>query len=918
MAKQNSNQPPDFSVIEKKIKELDAKIQALGGEGFPNIDKALKNMNGDVGQATRLMELLSSEASDLENVFENISTTLKNVVLDLNGGTKAATLMNRSFNKLERIADKLVDHRKDENILTIRQLKELEKQSKIEVENLEFARDRALAENIFLKKKEISVGLGKAEQNQLEKNEASITEVTKALEEKESYLKKINRYSELEVKREREIQKTLGLTGQAFKGIASTLEKIGVESEAIEDINLAMRKAAKTGDGLKVILEGIKGSALAAYDTLTTDPAAQLAFLVKTFKTLYDLGANFSKDTANIARELGMSNKEAAVLNKEFYSLQQNSNDAFGNQKNFLQSTLELNEALGTSATFSAEVLATQARISQVTGLTAEESAEIYKFSLLTGETQEEIYDSVGGIRKGNLNNKKVLQEVLKTSGQLAAQYKNNPILLGKAVVQAQKLGLTLEQTKNISKNLLNFEDSISAELEAELLTGQDLNLERARYLSLMGDSAGAAEELMKNLGPNGLAKFQKMNVIQQEAYARALGMGVDELADSLVKQKQLESLDKGQAKLLKERIQKLKDAGETEKAAELEKQALAGKNVELAEQQLDAQAKIAQATETFKSAMQAVVAGPLGFLADKVASIMEMINKSPFAKAVLGGIGAIGAIAASAASVYLIGKTLITSLTNAYKGKPSGRPDEPISVTMAGGTPGMGGGGDTSTGGGGTFGKGTFGRLGSKGGRDVLRRAGKGSLVKGVGKGIMGAGKGLLKGGGKGLLKAGAKKIPYLGALLGAGMEFADGGFNLESVGRAALSGGGAFLGGLGGAAAGGALGLGTGGIGAAAIPALTLGGSAGGGMLGDYLGDKIFGEREETELATGGIVTKPTKALVGEAGAEAVIPLDKLMAEFKEMRAILTQIANREGTVYLDGTKVGTAMAMSTYKTQ
>jgi hypothetical protein len=114
-----------------------------------------------------------------------------------------------------------------------------------------------------------------------------------------------------------------------------------------------------------------------------------------------------------------------------------------------------------------------------------------------------------------------------------------------------------------------------------------------------MGDSAGAAEELMKNLGPNGLAKFQKMNVIQQEAYARSLGMGVDELADSLVKQKQLEELDKGQAKLLKKRIQELKEAGEVEKAAELEKQVLAGKNVELAEQQLDAQARIAQGVES-------------------------------------------------------------------------------------------------------------------------------------------------------------------------------------------------------------------------------------------------------------------------------------------------------------------------------
>jgi len=965
MAKQNSNQPPDFSKIEKHIKELDARIRALGGEGFPNIDKALKNMNGDIGQATSLMKLLSSEALDLENIFENISTTLKNVVLDLNGGTKAATLINRSFNKLERIADKLVDHRKDETILTIRQLKELNKQSKIEAKNLEFARDRAEAENLFLEKKEKSVGLSKAEQDQLEKNNTYLTEVNKALIEKESYLKKINRYSELEVKREREIQKTLGLTGQAFKGIASTLEKIGVESEAIEDINLAMRKAAKTGDGLKVIFEAIKGSALAAYDTLTTDPAAQLVFLTKTFKTLYDLGANFSKDTANIARELGMSNREAAVLNSEFYNLQQNSSDAFGNQKNFLQSTLELNEALGTSATFSADVLATQARIAQVTGLTAEESAEIYKFSLLTGKTQEEIYDSVGGIRKGNLNNKKVLQEVLKTSGQLAAQYKNNPILLGKAVVQAQKLGLTLEQTKNISKNLLNFEDSISAELEAELLTGQDLNLEKARYLALTGDSAGAAEELMKNLGPDGLVKFQKMNVIQQEAYARALGMGVDELADSLVKQKQLEGLDKGQAKLLKERIQKLKDAGQTEKAAELEKQVLAGKNVALAEQQLDAQAKIAQATDTFKSAMQAVVAGPLGSLADKVAGIMESINKSPFAKMVLGGLGAIGAVAAAATSVYLIGKTLVTSLTNAYKGKPSGRGDDPIYTINQGG--GQGGEGSNPTN--------MLPERGVKTGgilKSISNLAGGKKTM--VGRGLRNVAAAAMKRGG---LKTLLPKALQMGSTLTGGLGSAGGitkfaGKALSGATSVAMTGKGIYDfaadkrnrdTGVGGFLEN------LGGTGMNILDNLTFGGTK---FIGNKTGISIPGmdtddvasaraifhasgrdpdnsrfpismdnkqlindilnnspaypegivsqakEVDIKELAIGGIVTKPTNALVGEAGAEAVIPLDRLMSEFREMRAILTQIANREGTVYLDGTKVGTAMAMSTYKTQ
>lgn len=879
MAKQTN-----FSEVEKRIKELDARIQALGGEGFKNLDKVLKNMNGDVEQATSLMKLLSNAASDLENVFENISTTLKNVVLDLSGGTKASTLMNRSFNKLERIADKLVDHRKDETILTIRQLKELAKQSKIEIKNLEFARDRALAENLLLEKKE---ELTRAEQDQLEKNISYIKETNEALADKESYLHRIKKYSKEEVENEIKIQKTLGLTGQAFKGIAKTLQNIGVESEAIDKINTSMREAAKEGKTLKVVTEGLKGSFRAIKESLLTDPAVQLAFLTKTFKTLYDIGANFSKDTANLARELGMSSKNAAVLNREFYSLTLSSKSAFGNQQNFLEATLRLNESLGTSAIFSEEVLSTQAQISKVTGLTAEESADIYKLSLLNNKTQEEVYDSVGAIRKGNLNNKKVLQEVLKTSGQLAAQYKNNPILLGKAVVQAQKLGMTLEQTKNISSKLLNFEDSISAELEAELLTGQNLNLERARYLALMGDSAGAAEELMKNLGPNGLEKFQKMNVIQQEAYARALGMSADELADSLVKERQLQKLGAVQRNELNKRVEALKEAGEYEKAAQLEKLGLAGKNLKLSEQQLDAQAKIAQATDTFKSAIQAVIAGPLGKMADKVARIMETISESPFAKAVLGGIGSVGAIAAAVGSVFLIGKTLV----NSFKNRPTGNPNDRVytndgrnEIPGTGKIPGTGGTGF----GGGMSGRGLFGEGGYA--KDLFKggRAGKvarGRTMRGLKRGL---GKGLLKG------------IPYAGTLLGAGMEFAEGGFSAETIGRAALSG----LGGFGGGALGSLIAPGVG----------TVAGGVGGAMAGDALGDLIFGERKE--MAAGGIVTKPTRALVGEAGAEAVIPLDKLMAEFREMRAILTQIANREGNVYLDGTKVGKAMAMSTYK--
>jgi hypothetical protein len=71
--------------------------------------------------------------------------------------------------------------------------------------------------------------------------------------------------------------------------------------------------------------------------------------------------------------------------------------------------------------------------------------------------------------------------------------------------------------------------------------------------------------------------------------------------------------------------------------------------------------------------------------------------------------------------------------------------------------------------------------------------------------------------------------------------------------------------------------------------------------------IGGGTFGVPYIQPLATGGVVTKPTIALVGEAGPEAVIPLnrlrtgsvssDQLLAEQRRTNALLLQIANNMG---------------------
>jgi hypothetical protein len=136
---------------------------------------------------------------------------------------------------------------------------------------------------------------------------------------------------------------------------------------------------------------------------------------------------------------------------------------------------------------------------------------------------------------------------------------------MAKAVTLAGELGGELSDVQTISKSILNFESSIAAELEAELLTGKELNLERARYAALTGDIVGLEREIADQLGS--FTEFSKMNVIQQDAMAAAFGLSSDRLSDMLFKQQ-----------VMGRSAKELRAAGEDELAQMLEQQTLQDK----------------------------------------------------------------------------------------------------------------------------------------------------------------------------------------------------------------------------------------------------------------------------------------------------------------------------------------------------
>ena len=201
-----------------------------------------------------------------------------------------------------------------------------------------------------------------------------------------------------------------------------------------------------------------------------------------------------------------------------------------------------LNKQFGFITNFATDTLVTMTKLTKVVGVSSESAGNLAAASEVTGTSFESNYKDVlatsyelqrqSGVQ---MDLRDILEQTGKVTGTVRANLGANPAQIAKAITQAKLFGASLEQVANAGKSLLDFEASITAELEAELLLGKNINLERARAAALAGDQVTLAQELQKEAGT--FSDFTKMNVIQQEALAKAMGMQSDQLADILFQQ---------------------------------------------------------------------------------------------------------------------------------------------------------------------------------------------------------------------------------------------------------------------------------------------------------------------------------------------------------------------------------------------
>lgn len=508
-------------------------IKQFTGQQRVEVERFLKDL---VENGVRFKDAIRETNKE----FKSTGISIRDVAGSVNATLKALTSTRsevnegvKSFRKLSSIVSRIQDDQAGIYELSLKELKANKIKASSELRRL----------------KEISRGL-KERYDRNEELTNQELELLSAYEEEFQNEKALLTILDERIEKTQRLESALGLTG----AVLDNLNKIGVRALGGIGVNLGTLQEA-----FDDAREAGKNAAKDIEDLDNSDQFSDLS------KRIYTLGASLKGigrgifEAFNDPLSLGLGlfkviNKQVLALNtaqNNFRRLTGESAKTLGQVTSravtavdLLNTMSSITEQIGLQANliFSSSQLVNIAKAQELLGLSAEQATTLGIVSKLTNQTQESFNNSLlRGADAANSLFKSVvppgvaLKEAANASADTVLSLGMAPGRLGAAATAAKALGLELGKISSIADGLLDFESSIQNELEAQLLTGKQINLSRAREFALANDLEGVSRELAANNVT--AAEFANMNRIAQNGLAKALGLSREELGKTIIQQ---------------------------------------------------------------------------------------------------------------------------------------------------------------------------------------------------------------------------------------------------------------------------------------------------------------------------------------------------------------------------------------------
>lgn len=542
--------------IRQRLTDQEKTLRDLGN----SVVKAAQENVVELGKANKISAQISKQTSVKRNIEREIASISKNI--SLNSADTANAIADQIFELQDKvkqeqdIATSLEHQKRQRDIINKKlsdsdnlskeirktlnqQLTGLDTQIQLTQENLDVAQNTIGIQENKLNNlyKELGVSGNISDEDALRL--ASLISIGKAQEENLSSLKQ-------EDDIQKRINDRMGVSGALVEGTGALMQRLGMRSgifqQAMQDAREEMYKLAEESERVNQQTGKIENNAgkirimMAGLSKITTGFGKALFDPLTITLKIVSVLSEVNKQAVDFTRQTGQSASRFQAVNSEISTA-----------VDLMRIAADITKQTGLNA---ATVFTTK-QISQISdavtllGLSAEQGTQLAMLMKQTGKSVEDIEKGVSDSTDAGISQRAVYGDILSASEDIVASAAGNEKALTKAASAARKLGLDLSRVNQIADGLLDFETSIENELQAQLLTGKQINLNKARELALNNDLEGVAEELAKN-GASA-AEFANMNRIQQQSLAKALGVSRQELGKMVLTEKAMSSMTEQQ-----------------------------------------------------------------------------------------------------------------------------------------------------------------------------------------------------------------------------------------------------------------------------------------------------------------------------------------------------------------------------------
>ena len=311
----------------------------------------------------------------------------------------------------------------------------------------------------------------------------------------------------------------------------------------------------------------------------------------------------FDKIYGNLTKTLGVTSKQATQLGVSLANSAQKLNIGQVQATKYLTSFQKIlpgySKIITQNGTVAESFVDIQTALQVNAGLSEDAAASVTLFAGAVGGDAKNALSSIATIGKEIEKStgivgaqKQILQGIANAGASAQLQFGRIPGALELAVLKANQLGFSIKDLSNIGNNLLNIEQSVSDELEYQLLSGQKL-VKNGRSLTneyrqafLTGDADKQAETLQEIISSQ--KDVLKNNVLARQQLAKTLNIDEEKLSKAIQMEELRNKLrDQGIEKSSKE-FQDLFAMDRNEFLAEIELSPELQKNQELLVEQFD------------------------------------------------------------------------------------------------------------------------------------------------------------------------------------------------------------------------------------------------------------------------------------------------------------------------------------------